>query len=39
MHGGELRVETPSDGGTRFLVRLPRGMNVSEAQVVSASGA
>jgi signal transduction histidine kinase len=24
MHGGELRVETPADGGTRFIARLPR---------------
>jgi signal transduction histidine kinase len=24
MHGGELRVETPADGGTRFIAQLPR---------------
>jgi signal transduction histidine kinase len=24
MHGGELRVETPANGGTRFIARLPR---------------
>lgn len=24
MHGGELKVETPPDGGTRFVARLPR---------------
>lgn len=25
MHGGELLLETPPDGGARFIVRLPRG--------------
>lgn len=24
MHGGDMRVESPTDGGTRFIARLPR---------------
>ena len=25
LHGGQLLAEFPADGGTRFLIRLPRG--------------
>jgi signal transduction histidine kinase len=27
MHGGDLLVETPNDGGTRFIIRLPQRAN------------
>jgi signal transduction histidine kinase len=30
LHGGAIRAEFPDDGGSRFVVELPRGLEVSE---------
>jgi signal transduction histidine kinase len=36
MHGGDVRVETPTDGGTRFIARLPRGAMMSTPAVAGS---